>query len=187
MSEERRKAGDNRSARGRGFDRLEPVLFELGSAGRRGYDLPPLDVPQADLAHLGEAARDHVDGFPELSETDVTRHFVRLSRLNYAIDLGLYPLGSCTMKYNPKINEEIARLDGFTRIHPLQPAASAQGALRLMHELDLLLQQITGLHRFTLQPMAGAQGELTGIKMTRSFLERRGDPRQVILIPDSAH
>jgi len=115
------------------------------------------------------------------------RHFVRLSRLNYAVDLGLYPLGSCTMKYNPKINEEMARLDGFARIHPMQHEQSVQGALRLMHELNGLLQEITGLHRFTLQPAAGAQGELTGIMIARAHLERRGDPRAVILIPDSAH
>ncbi|HET6373609.1 MAG TPA: aminomethyl-transferring glycine dehydrogenase subunit GcvPB, partial [Candidatus Polarisedimenticolia bacterium] len=145
------------------------------------------DVPAADLASLGEAARSDVSGFPEASEVDVVRHFVRLSRLNYAVDLGLYPLGSCTMKYNPKINEEMARLDGFARIHPLQPASSVQGALRLMRELEGLLCEITGMHRFTLQPAAGAQGEMTGIMMARAHLEARGDPRAVILIPDSAH
>ncbi|HZI93960.1 MAG TPA: aminomethyl-transferring glycine dehydrogenase subunit GcvPB [Patescibacteria group bacterium] len=170
-----------------GVNRLEPSIFEVSSAGRRGYELPPLDVPEADLAGLGEAARESVEGFPEASEVDVVRHFVRLSRLNYAVDLGLYPLGSCTMKYNPKINEEMARLDGFARIHPMQDESSVQGALRLMHELNGLLQEITGLHRFTLQPAAGAQGELTGIMIARAHLERRGDPRSVILIPDSAH
>ena len=170
-----------------GVTRLEPTLIELSSAGRRGYELPPLDVPQADLSGLGAAARPAVDGFPELSEVDVVRHFVRLSRLNYAVDLGLYPLGSCTMKYNPKINEEMARLDGFARIHPMQSDESVQGALRLMDELNGLLQEITGMHRFTLQPVAGAQGELTGIMMARAHLERQGSPRSVVLIPDSAH
>ncbi|HET9480910.1 MAG TPA: aminomethyl-transferring glycine dehydrogenase subunit GcvPB, partial [Candidatus Polarisedimenticolia bacterium] len=170
-----------------GILRVEPTIFEVGSPGRRGYELPPLDVPEADLTPLGSSLRDGVDGFPEASEVDVVRHFVRLSRLNYAVDLGLYPLGSCTMKYNPKINEELARLDGFARIHPLQPERSVQGALRVMHELEALLREITGMHAFTLQPVAGAQGEMTGIMMARACLERRGEPRKVILIPDSAH
>ncbi|HKY32101.1 MAG TPA: aminomethyl-transferring glycine dehydrogenase subunit GcvPB [Candidatus Polarisedimenticolia bacterium] len=165
----------------------EPPIFEIGAPGRRGYELPPLDVPAASHDDLGGKVRPGLDGFPEVSEVDVVRHFVRLSRLNYAVDLGLYPLGSCTMKYNPKVNEEVARLDGFARIHPLQPDESVQGALRLMHELERSLAEITGLHRFTLQPVAGAQGELTGIMMVRALLEQRGDPRSVILIPDSAH
>ena len=167
--------------------RAEPSLFEIGSPGRHGYSLPSLDVPEADLSALGDSLRHEVGGFPELSEVDVVRHFVRLSRLNYAVDLGLYPLGSCTMKYNPKINEEMARVDGFARVHPLQPEESVQGALRLMLELDRMLREITGLARFTLQPVAGAQGEMTGIMMARAFLTRAGDPRSVILIPDSAH
>jgi len=167
--------------------RLEPPIFEVGSPGRRGSQLPALDVPPAPVDDLGGAARQDIEGFPEVSEVDVVRHFVRLSRLNYAVDLGLYPLGSCTMKYNPKINEELARLDGFARSHPMQPDETAQGSLRLIHELERLLCEITGLHRFTLQPAAGAQGELTGIMMARAHLQRRGDPRSVILIPDSAH
>ncbi|HEY3174989.1 MAG TPA: aminomethyl-transferring glycine dehydrogenase subunit GcvPB [Candidatus Polarisedimenticolia bacterium] len=167
--------------------RLEPTIFELSSAGCRGYELPALDVPEADPSDLGDAVRPDIAGFPEMSEVDVVRHFVRLSRLNYAIDLGLYPLGSCTMKYNPKINEEMARLDGFARIHPMQPEGSVQGALRLMDELEALLREITGMDRFTLQPAAGAHGELTGIMIARAHLERSGDPRSVILIPDSAH
>jgi glycine dehydrogenase subunit 2 len=167
--------------------RLEPTIFEMGAPGRHGYDLPPLDVPDRGLEGLEGLARDAVDGFPEASEVDVVRHFVRLSRLNYAVDLGLYPLGSCTMKHNPKINEEMARLDGFARAHPMQPEEASQGALRLMHELERMLAEITGLHRFTLQPAAGAQGEMTGIMIARAHLQRRGDPRSVILIPDSAH
>ena len=172
---------------GPGVNRVEPTIFEAGGRGRRGYELPPLDVPAADLHPLGPAVRPAVEGFPEASEVDVVRHFVRLSRLNYAVDLGLYPLGSCTMKYNPKINEEVARLDGFARIHPMQPVESLQGALQLMHELARLLSEITGLPRFTLQPAAGAHGEMTGIMMARAHLTRRGDPRSIILIPDSAH
>ncbi|MGH9869459.1 MAG: aminomethyl-transferring glycine dehydrogenase subunit GcvPB [Candidatus Polarisedimenticolia bacterium] len=167
--------------------RLEPTIFEIGSAGRRGYELPALDVPETSLEDLGASVRSTVEGFPQVSEVDVVRHFVRLSRLNYAVDLGLYPLGSCTMKYNPKINEELAALDGFARAHPMQPEEVSQGALRLMHELERLLSEITGLHRFTLQPAAGAQGELTGIMIARAHLQRRGDPRSIILIPDSAH
>ncbi len=170
-----------------GVIRQEPSIFEIGSPGRRGYELPPLDVPEADLGPLGAAARDDLEGLPEASEVDVVRHFVRLSRLNYAVDLGLYPLGSCTMKYNPKINEEVARLDGFARVHPLQEEQGVQGALGLMHELGRMLEEITGMHRFTLQPLAGAQGELAGIMMVRAYLQRQGDPRSVILIPDSAH
>jgi glycine dehydrogenase subunit 2 len=144
-------------------------------------------VPERGLEGLAASARDAVEGFPEASEVDVVRHFVRLSRLNYAVDLGLYPLGSCTMKYNPKLNEEVARLDGFALAHPMQPEEVSQGALRLMHELERMLAEITGLHRFTLQPAAGAQGEMTGILIARAHLQRRGDPRSVILIPDSAH
>jgi glycine dehydrogenase subunit 2 len=170
-----------------GINRTERVIFEISSPGSRGFELPPLDVPEADLSDLGEALRHEVAGLPEASEVDVVRHFVRLSRLNYAVDLGLYPLGSCTMKYNPKINEEMARLDGFSLIHPMQPEGTVQGALRLMHELAGLLQEITGMHRFTLQPAAGAQGEMTGIMIARAHMERQGDPRKVILIPDSAH
>jgi len=177
----------DRGAGTRGLTRLEKAIFEMGSAGRRGYSLPPLDVPAADVSDLGPAVRTEVADFPEVSEVDVVRHFVRLSRLNYAVDMGLYPLGSCTMKYNPKINEEVARIDGFARIHPMQSEKSVQGALALMHELDVLLRSITGMHRFTLQPAAGAQGEMVGVMMARAHLTRRGDPRSIVLIPDSAH
>ncbi len=170
-----------------GLHRTEPLIFEIGSPGRRGYKLPELDVPEADPRAHGLTVRSEISGFPELGETDVVRHFVRLSRLNYAVDLGLYPLGSCTMKYNPKINEEIAGLDGFARIHPMQAEESVQGALALIHDLGLLLAEITGMPRFTLQPAAGAQGEMTGIMMVRAHLEKQGNPRKVILIPDSAH
>ncbi len=168
--------------------RREPAIFEIGSRGRTGCDLPPLDVPEADMSFLPrELRREHVEGMPEASEVDVVRHFTRLSRLNYAVDLGLYPLGSCTMKYNPKINEELARLDGFAGAHPFQDPETAQGCLRVMWELERCLREITGMERFTLQPAAGAQGELTGILMIRAHLVRRGNPRHVMLVPDSAH
>ena len=168
--------------------RIEPTIFEVGSPGRVGHALPPLDVPEADLTRIpGTLRREAPEGLPELSEVDVVRHFVRLSRLNYAVDLGLYPLGSCTMKYNPKLNEEVARLEGIARVHPLQDPESAQGCLRVIWELDRSLREITGMHRFTLQPAAGAQGELTGILMIRAHLVKMGNPRHVMLIPDSAH
>ncbi len=124
---------------------------------------------------------------PEMSEVDVVRHFTRLSTYNYAVDFGLYPLGSCTMKYNPKINEEVARLEGFARLHPLQPESTVQGALELMDTLQEALCAISGMDACTLQPSAGAQGEFTGVQLIRAYLETRGDARKVILIPDSAH
>jgi glycine cleavage system P protein (glycine dehydrogenase) subunit 2 len=166
----------------------EGLLFELSRPGRRGFTLPPLDVPAEAGATLDRRyTRDDLEGFPELSEVEVVRHYTRLSRLNYAIDLGLYPLGSCTMKYNPKIDEKVARLAGFAEAHPQLPPAAAQGCLRLMHDLERALCAICGMDRFTLQPAAGAQGELAGIMMVRAYHLERGDPRQVVLIPDSAH
>jgi len=166
----------------------EKLLFEISRPGRRGFALPPLDVPDPERYDLPAACtRDEVQGFPELSETEVVRHYTRLSRLNYAIDLGLYPLGSCTMKYNPKIHEKIARLPGFSEAHPQAPQEAAQGCLRLMHDLERALAAICGMDRFTLQPAAGAQGEQVGIMMARAYHRDRGNPRQVVLIPDSAH
>jgi glycine dehydrogenase subunit 2 len=166
----------------------EPLLFEVSRPGRRGADLPALDVPAEGKHHLDRRyLRDDIEGFPELSEVDVVRHYTRLSRLNYAIDLGLYPLGSCTMKYNPKINEKVARLPGFADLHPQAPEEMSQGALRLMHHLERALAAICGMDRFTLQPAAGAQGEQVGILMVRAYHQERGNPRQVVLIPDSAH
>jgi len=166
----------------------EKLLFELSRPGRRGFALPPLDVPKPGRFDLDPRyTRAEIEGFPELSEVEVVRHYTRLSRLNYAIDLGLYPLGSCTMKYNPKVHERIARLPGFAEAHPQLPAAAAQGCLRLMHDLERALCAICGMDRFTLQPSAGAQGELAGIMMVRAYHRDRGNPRQVVLIPDSAH
>jgi glycine cleavage system P protein (glycine dehydrogenase) subunit 2 len=167
----------------------ERLIFERSSAGRRGYQLPPLEVPAVDPAELLPPAlvRPEIDDLPEVSEVDVVRHFTRLSRWNYSVDEGLYPLGSCTMKYNPRINEELARLPGLAQLHPLQEEDQVQGALAVMWELERALATITGMPRVTLQPAAGAQGELTGMLMIRKALEARGEGRKVVLIPDSAH
>jgi glycine dehydrogenase subunit 2 len=167
----------------------ELLLFELSSPGKKGYQLPALDVPAVDPAKaLGAGnARAEIEDFPEISEVDVIRHFTRLSTWNYAIDLGLYPLGSCTMKYNPRINELVARVDGLAWIHPYQPDSLSQGAMEIMAELERCLVEITGMDAVTLQPSAGAHGEFTGILLARALLQSRGNPRKKILIPDSAH
>jgi glycine dehydrogenase subunit 2 len=167
----------------------EPLLFESSSPGKVGYQLPPLDVPAVDPAEaLGaERVREEIAGFPEVSELEVLRHFTRLSTWNYAIDLGLYPLGSCTMKYNPRVNEAVARIDGLAWGHPYQPESLSQGALEIMAVLEEFLAEITGMDAVTLQPAAGAQGEFTGILLIRACLEARGDARKSILVPDSAH
>jgi len=163
----------------------EPLLCELSIAGRQGVRFPEPDVP---LAPLPETLTRRDLPLPELSETDVVRHFTRLSQLNYCIDTGMYPLGSCTMKYNPKINEEVARMEGFAALHPLQPVETVQGALLLMYELQEYLKEIGGFAAVTLMPAAGAQGELTGVLITRAYHRSRGDAkRDKILIPDSAH
>ncbi len=167
----------------------ERLVFEEGSAGRRGFDLPALDVPYQDISQLIESSllRNEIAGMPELSEVDVVRHFTRLSTWNYHIDLGLYPLGSCTMKYNPKINERIARLEGFAAAHPYMPAELIQGALEVQKTLEVCLAEISGMDAVSLQPAAGAHGELTGILMIRAYQESQSNPRKKILIPDSAH
>ena len=167
----------------------EPLIFERSSPGKCGSELPPSDVPAIDpVQALGAAnVRDQIDGFPEVSEVEVIRHFTRLSTWNYAIDLGMYPLGSCTMKYNPRINEAVARLEGLAWAHPYQPESLSQGAMAVFARLEGALREITGLDAVTLQPAAGAHGELTGILLVRALLESRGNPRRIILIPDSAH
>jgi len=175
-----------------GPDRLrerEKLIFERSSAGRVGYQLPVLEVPPVDPARTLPAAalRGEIDGLPEVSEVDVVRHFTRLSKWNYSVDEGLYPLGSCTMKYNPRLNEELARLPGLAQIHPLQPEEQVQGALALLWQLERALVEITGLARVTLQPAAGAHGELAGMLMIRQALEARGSRPRTVLIPDSAH
>ena len=165
-----------------------PPIFEQGAPGRSGASLPKLDVPAVDPAAVfGDLCRTQDPGLPEVSEVEVTRHYTRLSRWNYAIDLGLYPLGSCTMKYNPKINERVARLPGFASIHPAQPEATIQGALRLMWELERALCEIVGFARATLQPAAGAHGELCGLMLIRAYHRDHGRSPRKILVPDSAH
>ena len=171
-------------------DRRDELIFNLSSPGRRGYSLPAHDVPEAPLeGALPEGlARVGVEGFPELTEVGLVRHFTRLSTWNYGVDTGMYPLGSCTMKYNPKLNEAAARMPGFAALHPLTPDEAAQGALGVMYALAQMLAEITGLPAVTLQPAAGAHGELTGMMMIRKHLVTRdGNPRKTVLIPDSAH
>ena len=175
----------------------ESLIFERSQPGRRGYRLPALDVDETPLDDLIPAAlrrEDDLEGLPEVSEPDVVRHFTRISTWNYNIDLGMYPLGSCTMKYNSRLNERVARIHGFANLHPLAPERDAQGALAVLHELQEELAEITGLPGVSLQPAAGAHGEMTGVMMIRAFLDARdgtgdGDrPRRgVMLIPDSAH
>lgn len=164
---------------------LEPTIYELSSSGRSGVKYPDPDVP---LAKLPEGMIRKELPLPELSEIDVVRHFTRLSRLNYCIDTGFYPLGSCTMKYNPKVNEDAARIPGFSQIHPLQPAETVQGALALMYELQRWLAEISGFSEVTLQPAAGAHGEFVGVMIIRAYHLSRGDTKRTrMIIPDSAH
>jgi glycine dehydrogenase subunit 2 len=167
----------------------EALLFERSSPGKKAYQLPELDVPAVDAADaLGaENVRAEIPGFPEVSEVEAIRHFTRLSTWNYAIDYGMYPLGSCTMKYNPRINELVARTEGLAWAHPYQPEALAQGSMEVMARVEAALAEITGMDAVTLQPAAGAHGELTGILLIRALLEKKGNPRKKILIPDSAH
>ncbi len=162
----------------------EPLIFEHSSPGKKGYQLPPLDVPSVDpVSALGPGAvRQEIPDFPEVSEVEIIRHFTRLSTWNYAIDLGLYPLGSCTMKYNPRVNEYVARLEGLAMAHPYQPESLSQGAMRVQAQLEEFLAEITGMDAVTLQPAAGAHGELTGILVVRAWLESQGDPRRTVLI-----
>ncbi|HET9218248.1 MAG TPA: aminomethyl-transferring glycine dehydrogenase subunit GcvPB [Terriglobia bacterium] len=167
----------------------EQLLFELGSPGRRAWDFPALDTESRPLQEIvdKELLRDTVEGMPELSEVEVVRHFTRLSTWNYHIDLGLYPLGSCTMKHNPKVNEAVTRLPGFTNAHPYLPAGLVQGVLSVQSALESCLAEISGMDAVTLQPAAGAHGELTGILMIRAYHQARGNPRRRVLVPDSAH
>jgi glycine dehydrogenase subunit 2 len=167
----------------------EPLIFEKSVPGRKGYSLPDLDVPEVPVTQLipAQFLRKDPPHLPEVSEVEVVRHFTNLSRDNYGIDQGFYPLGSCTMKYNPKVNEDVARYPGFSMIHPLQPDDQVQGALKLLYELSGLLSEITGMDRVTLQPVAGAQGELVGMLVIRAYHQRQGNPRRKVIVPDSAH
>jgi len=174
---------------GLNFD--EPLIFERGSEGRTGASLPSPtdhDIPAVDAkALLGNAYRSEPPPLPAVSEPEAFRHFVRLSQQNFAIDLGMYPLGSCTMKYNPKVNEWAARLSGFARLHPYAPEAQIQGALELMHRLERGLAEVCGMDRVSLQPAAGAQGELAGLMMIRAYHRAQGRSPKKVLIPDTAH
>jgi len=168
-----------------GLQLNEKLIFDHSDPGRKGYSLPKLDVPAATLPAI--LVRKEVAGFPEVSEVDVVRHFTRLSTWNYGVDSGFYPLGSCTMKYNPKVNEKAARLDGFANCHPYTPEALSQGSLAMMFDLQEALAEISGFAAVTLQPAAGAHGELAGMLMIRAWHEAKGNKRTKVLIPDTAH
>ncbi|HLF22771.1 MAG TPA: aminomethyl-transferring glycine dehydrogenase subunit GcvPB, partial [Burkholderiales bacterium] len=163
-----------------------PLIFESGSPGRSGFFWPE-EKGRSRKKIPAELLRDDIPGFPELGELEVLRHFTRLSHLNYAIESQFYPLGSCTMKYNPKVNEVVARLPGFSLLHPLTPPELIQGALELLYGLEGMLAEISGMDHVTLQPSAGAQGELTGLMVVRACLRERGNPRKKIIVPDTAH
>ncbi|MGG0667917.1 aminomethyl-transferring glycine dehydrogenase subunit GcvPB [Sporosarcina koreensis] len=168
----------------------QPLIFEITKAGRIGYSLPELDVPEIDLSsHLsGGLLREESPELPEVSELDIMRHYTALSNRNHGVDTGFYPLGSCTMKYNPKINEAVARFPGFANIHPLQDESTVQGAMEMMYDLQEHLEEITGMDEVTLQPAAGAHGEWTALMMIRAFHEANGEShRTKVLVPDSAH
>lgn len=165
----------------------EPLIAERGSPGRIGYSLPDDDLPEYDGDLAPELCRETLERFPEVSEAEVVRHFTRLSQWNFSAATTLYPLGSCTMKYNPVVNEIVARLPGFAHLHPLTPDEHAQGALALLVELERWLAEISGMDAVSLQPAAGAQGELTGMKLIRAYHREHGHPRKKVLIPGSAH
>lgn len=175
---------DYTPARNKGLQIEEPLIFDMGVPERCGVDLPEQSLP-AD--RLGGLKRDASIGLPGLSEPQVVRHFTRLSQKNYAIDAGIYPLGSCTMKHNPRLNEMVARLPGCAQVHPLQPISTVQGSLALMDVLARWLKTLCGMPAITLAPAAGAHGELCGTMVIRAALEARGDRRKVVLVPDSAH
>ena len=173
----------------------EQLIFERSQTGRTGYRLPPLDVEEQPLDEIipkSMRRTDDLEGVPEVSEVDIIRHFVRMSTWNYSIDLGMYPLGSCTMKYNSRLNEKVARISGFADLHPLAHEQDSQGALQVIYELQQHLAEITGLPGVSLQPAAGAHGEMTGVMMIRAFIDARdgegaSEKRRTMLIPDSAH
>src|SRR5256714_7218171 len=173
----------------------EQLIFERSREGRAGYSLPPLDIEETSLDEIIPPAlqrEDDLAGMPEVSEVDVVRPFPPISTWNYSIDLGLYPLGSCTMKYNSRLNERVARIAGFANLHPLASEEDAQGALEVIYELQESLSAITGLPGISLQPAAGAHGEMTGIMIIRAFIDARDGAgasarRRTMLIPDSAH
>jgi glycine dehydrogenase subunit 2 len=169
--------------------RDERLIFEKSVKGRIGYSLPQNDVPKADKGTIyGSLLRKESPEIPEVSEVDVVRHYTSLSQRNYGVDSGFYPLGSCTMKYNPKINEDIASMDGFAQMHPLQNPAGSQGCLEILYSMDKYLSEILGMERVSLQPAAGAQGEMTGLMIIKAYHMSRNDKKRVkIIVPDSSH
>lgn len=166
-----------------------PVIFDYSKKGKKAYSLPKLDVPEKKVEEIipSKLLRKEPLGLPEVSEVELVRHYHKLAKLNYSVDEGIYPLGSCTMKYNPRFNEKAARLKGFQELHPLAPEELSQGALKLMYELGEMLKEITGMDAVSLLPAAGAHGELTGLLMIRAYFKHQEEPRNKILIPDSAH
>jgi glycine dehydrogenase subunit 2 len=165
----------------------EPLIFEISAAGKQAFALPELDLPEKKDLLAGLPVREDIPGFPQVSEIEVVRHFTRLSQANVCIDTTFYPLGSCTMKYNPKVNEKIAQLPDFLLSHPCSPQEFVQGNLEVLKLAEDLLAEITGMQAVTVQPSAGAQGELVGMMLIRAWLNDRGGPRKIVLIPDSAH
>ncbi|GHO86566.1 aminomethyl-transferring glycine dehydrogenase subunit GcvPB [Dictyobacter formicarum] len=169
---------------------VESLIFEKGAPGRRGATMPSMDVPVEPLDSLVPSSllREEPAALPEVSEIEVVRHYTHLSQRNFGVDTGFYPLGSCTMKYNPKLNEDMAALPGFAHIHPLQPVKTVQGAIQLMYELERYLAEISSMARVTLQPSAGAHGELTGLMLIKAYHQSKGQGhRNLVLIPDNAH
>src|SRR5713226_5519010 len=172
----------------RNVSQNEGLIFEKSSPGKAAWRLAPLDVPEVNAGQLlGSSERKDLGNLPEVSEIEIIRHFTRLSTWNYAIDLGMYPLGSCTMKYNPRVNEFVARLEGIATEHPYQPQELSQGCLKILRLLEKCLLEITGMDAITLQPAAGAHGEMTGLLLVRAYHQSEGNPRKKVLIPDSAH
>lgn len=166
------------------------LIFEISRPGRIAYSLPACDVPEGKITEMipGDLLRDAPPELPEVSELDAVRHFTQLSQRNHGVDSGFYPLGSCTMKYNPKLNEYVSRMDGFLKTHPYQPEETVQGSLELMYNLDQMLSEITGMERVSLQPAAGAHGEMTGLMIIKAYHQHRGDAKRTkMIIPDAAH
>lgn len=165
-----------------------PIIYDRSRKGARAYSLPDTGVPGADISSVPEKlVRKTPPALPEVFEVDIVRHYSRLASLNYSLDRGIYPLGSCTMKYNPRLNEQLSSLPGFTRLHPLTPAELSQGAMKILYQMQEYLKEITGMSGVTLAPAAGAHGELTGLLMIKAYYENKGERRNTVLIPDTAH